>query len=383
MSRPRPGAVLALLFLAPLSFGAEPFRYPEGKHGKGELKYVNGLPVLQIEGDATERGEQLAMLTAKTAERLLDFPKDYLKSMRLDFAYPMIVKMAKTLEPHFPPDHLKELESGAKAGKLDRDLLVAANSMFDIRKLMGCSTLIVEPSRSASNQMIFGRNLDFPTMGYLHKYSLVTVVRPTGKHAFASIGFPGVIGALSGMNDAGLALAVLESYAANDNSLKFDAEGTPYALCFRRLLEECATVDEAEKLLRTMKRTTRISLAICDKTDSAVFEITPKTIAVRRAENGVVPCTNHFRTKELATDTKCVRYSILEKCIDKDAGKFDLASIAKKLDEVSQGPLTIHTMVFEPATLTLHLSLGEPPTSKRTLNKIELGPLFDRKTDDK
>ena len=24
----------------------EPFRFPEGKHGKGEFKYVNGVPVL-------------------------------------------------------------------------------------------------------------------------------------------------------------------------------------------------------------------------------------------------------------------------------------------------------------------------------------------------
>src|SRR5262249_50702446 len=156
-------------------------------------------------------------------------------------AWPLLVNMGKGLLPHFPPDHLQELESGVKAAKLDRDLFIAANTMFDIKKVIGCSTLIVEPERSATQAPLFGRNLDFPTLGYLQEYSIVMVVRPEGKHAFAAVGFPGCIGVLSGMNDAGLTLAVLECYSANDNSLKFDAEGTPYALCFRRLLEECTT----------------------------------------------------------------------------------------------------------------------------------------------
>jgi predicted choloylglycine hydrolase len=250
---------------------------------------------------------------------------------------------------------------------------------------MGCATLIVEPERSATKQMIFGRNLDFPTLGYLHEYSIVSVVRPEGKHAFVSVGLPGLTGVLSGMNDAGLTLAVLECYpAVKDDSPKFDAKGIPYAMCFRRLLEECTTVEEAEKLLKTMKRTTRVNLAICDKTTSAVFEITSKTVAVRRAENGVCPCTNHFRTPELATETKCSRYAILEKCQDKDAGNLDVAAVAKKMDEVSQttGDQTLQTMVFQPATLTLHVAFGKPPASKLPLKTIELGPLFAKKAAD-
>src|SRR5436309_1915765 len=36
---------------------AEPFRFPEKKHGKGELKYVNKLPVLVLSGTPEEMGE--------------------------------------------------------------------------------------------------------------------------------------------------------------------------------------------------------------------------------------------------------------------------------------------------------------------------------------
>jgi hypothetical protein len=373
------GAALALtiLVLAPVGLSADPFRYPEAKHGKGELKYIDGFPVVVLEGKPNEIGEQMAILTAKPAGKLLDYPKDFLKAIKLDFTWTVLVNMGKALLPNFPADYLQELESGVKAAKLDRDLFIAANTMFDLKKVIGCSTLIVEPERSATKGTLLGRNLDFPTLGYLHEYSMVIVVRPAGKHAFASIGFPGCIGVLSGMNDAGLALAVLESYAANDNSPKFDPEGTPYALCFRRVLEECTTVDEAEKLLKSMKRTTRINLAICGKEGGAVFEITPKTLAVRRADKGLCPCTNHFRTKDLATDTRCWRYSILDKCQEID--KLDVATIGKKLNEVHQGSMTLQTMVFEPATLKVHLAFGKPPTSGLPLKALDLGPLLKKK----
>src|SRR5262245_9038755 len=224
MSRPRLTVLLALamLIVAPAALRAEPFRYPEAKHGKGELKHIDGVPVVVLAGKPGEIGEQMAILTAKPAGKLLDYPKDFLKAIKLDFTWPVIVNMGKALLPNFPAEHLQELEAGVKAANLDRDLFVAANTMFDLKKVIGCSTLIVEPERSATKGTLLGRNLDFPTLGYLHEYSTVMVVRPTGKHAFVSVGFPGCVGVLSGMNDAGLALAVLEAYSANDNSPKFD-----------------------------------------------------------------------------------------------------------------------------------------------------------------
>ena len=52
-----------------------------------------------------------------------------------------------------------------KQSGVDRDLLIVGNTMFDVKKIGGCSTLIVEPDRSATGGPLFGRNLDFPTLG--------------------------------------------------------------------------------------------------------------------------------------------------------------------------------------------------------------------------
>ena len=46
MTRPYCLALCLLLWAGGPGGAAEPFRFPEGKHGKGELKYVNGVPVL-------------------------------------------------------------------------------------------------------------------------------------------------------------------------------------------------------------------------------------------------------------------------------------------------------------------------------------------------
>jgi isopenicillin-N N-acyltransferase like protein len=275
---------------------------------------------------------------------------------------------------HFPPAYRAEVEAGVKAAGLPRDKVVVANCLWDIKKL-GCSTLFVAPDRSATGRPLMGRNFDFPTLGVLQKYSLVVVCRPTGKHAFAGVGFPGLVGVTSGMNDAGLAVATLDVTSSADGAPPFDLTGTPMLLTFRRVLEECTTVAEAEKLLREAKRTTYLNLAVCDAAGAgAVFELTPKSVGVRRADDGLCGCTNHFRTKGLATDVRCERYAALEQ--GRATPKLGLADVQARLHAANQGTATMQTMVFDPAGRVLHLAIGDGPTSAKPLAALELAPLF-------
>ena len=119
--------------------------------------------------------------------------------------------------------------------------------MDTYRGWLGCSSLLVSAEKSATGAPLFGRNLDFYTLGLLDKYGLVTVYRPRGKHAFVSVGLPGMFGCLSGMNDAGLALAVHEVFLSADGSTWLNLKAMPYTLCFRRILEECTTIERGGK----------------------------------------------------------------------------------------------------------------------------------------
>src|SRR6185436_16936491 len=114
---------------------------------------------------------------------------------------------------------------------------IAGNTFFDVKRSLACSAVLIEKDRSATGGPLLARNLDYPSLGYIHEYSLVTIYRPKGKKAFATIGFPGIVGCLSGMNEAGLALGVLEVFDIKAGEKHFDNEGIPYALCLRKVME--------------------------------------------------------------------------------------------------------------------------------------------------
>lgn len=368
--------VIGLLLSSAVAYGEEGFRYTEGRYQKAELKYINDLPVLRLEGTPEEMGQQAAALVAPAAKFLVDYPKELLAVIGHQDQWPRLLQQGQSMVTQFPPDHLAEMKAFARTSRLSQELVFGVNTMVDsYRGAVNCSSLLIDPKRSDTGGPLFGRNLDYFSLGKLYKYTLVMVYHPKGKHAFASVTFPGLFGCLSGMNDAGLALAVHEVFFARDGSPMFDPQGVPYLLAFRRILEECTTVEEAEKLLRSMKRTTRLNLAVCDRQGGGVLEFTPQTVVLRRGEDGICACTNHFCSKELASVILPFRYRILMQA--QQMPKVGLKDVAVKLDQVNLGRLTMHTMIFEPSPLVLHLAFGSCPSSALPMKRLELGPLFN------
>jgi isopenicillin-N N-acyltransferase like protein len=370
--------ILALLLFSPSAIAAEARPFQEGQFESAELRYINDLPVLIVAGTPEEIGRQKAALTGDVVLKLIDYPKKFLRNGEIsEERRQKLVEMGESLKPQIPSDHRDEMRAFAKKAGFDNqwDVGLLSNVMVDIyRGGFSCSSLMVEASRSDTGGPLFGHNLDFYTFGMLDKYGLVTVHRPNGKHAFASVGFPGFFGCVQGINDAGLALAVHEVFLSKDRAPMFNPKGVPYSMCFRRILEECTSIDEAEKLLRSTERTTLLSLSVCDRRGSAVFELTPKTVAVRRGSDGLCFCTNHFRTPELIMLAWCNRYRTLEK--SQSLKTLGVDDVAKKLDDVNMGRMTVESMVFETEPLILHLAMGSCPSSSLPMKKLELQPLF-------
>jgi hypothetical protein len=373
-------AIAALCGLSPKNEPA--FRFPERRFGAGSLRYRDGLPVLVVAGGPEEIGAQVAHLAVMPALRMSRYPREMLDHYGLGAFWPQAVRRGRDLLDNFPPDHRRELEATiAAATTIERDALVAGNTLFDIKKILGCASLVVESSRSRSGQALLGRNLDFPTLGYLQDYSLVTVYRPAGKHAFVSVGFPGMVGCLSGMNDAGLVLTMHEVYFSHDGAAGFDPRGVPYALAFRRVLEECTTLDQAESLLQSIPRTTATNLALCDgQGHAAILEITPKTAHLRPAEDGLCWCTNHFVSRGLAVWPQPNLYTTVSRY--RQLAAMDAKSLLRRddveaaLHMVNKGSHTLQSMIWEPQTLTLHLAIGSCPTSARKYRTLPLGTLL-------
>jgi predicted choloylglycine hydrolase len=266
------------------------------------------------------------------------------------------------------------MEAVSKSSGLSLDLIIAGHALHDMLKLRGCSDIVVEPAKSTTGELIFGRNTDLPPVEKLHEYTVVVVCRPKGKHAFAAVSFPGAVGFGAGMNDAGLCVAHNEILSTGDGSLRYNPLGIPLALALRRVVEECKDLTEAEKLIRELNWTTASLFMIADTKEGRVFEVTPSNVRVIKSDQAFCAATNHFRTPELATFANCWRMKKLNKFVGEK--KMGVADVAQALDDVNQGAYTIQSMIFEPAKLRGHFALGKAPSTKLPFREIDLAPLL-------
>jgi len=372
-------APLFVLSLATVCIG-EDKRLPEARFGKGHLKYVSGVPVLTLQGTPEEIGTQFGELALKPAKKpLLGRVDLYMKQMGWEKQFPTMLKFAGFVFQAFPKNNQDEMTAACKVAEVDRKLMTALNAIPDLGKLGGCSTIVVEPARSSTGGPLFGRLLDWPPFEELPEYTMVIVYRAKDKHAVAAVTFPILLGVLSGMNDSGLCLSINEITKSKDHATAPDLNGVPMMFLFRKILEECTTIEQAEKMLREQKRTTTYCVTACDAKGGCVFEVTPKNVIRRNGLKDMCCCTNHFRTTELSVAEKCQRYPKLEE-LQKADGKLGVAEVLKGLDAVNQGPATIHCMIFEPKERVLHLAYGGGKSAtKRPLVRLELGPIFEGK----
>ena len=374
--------LLAACYLMSVSHAVcaqERFRFPEARHVGGELVYVHEVPVAIVGGTPEEIGDQLGQLVLKPARELTHLGDDFLEQQNLAGLKNVLLGAGGVFTKQFPEDALAELQAAARTSEWPENLLVFGNVVTDLRHLVHCSTMTIEPVRSTTGGTLFGRNLDWPSIGRLPEFTYVMVARPTGKKAFASVTFPGMLGCTSAMNEAGLALAMLDVTDSKDEATYFNPQGIPTHYALRRIMEECATIEDAVELMRSIERASLLNISISDRTHAAVIEVTPKTVFVRSSENGVCLCTNEFLTPELGTRETSRRFDILEQSLDEE--KVSVQDLWQRLDLVNQGDATLQSMVFEPTPLRLHLAFGYGPATKLKLQTVDLKPLFAKKLD--
>lgn len=343
--------------------------------GRGRLTVVEGVPIVHLHGTPAEVGEQQGRLLAAPCRELVKsylvpFAGDRLQAMR---------DMAPKFVPFMPREQLAELRAFAAAsGQPEADLLLT-NTFLDVSRAARCSAVIAT-GEATGGTTLFARNLDFPTLNVVHKATVVTVhhVAERERHSFAAIGWPGQVGVLSGMNDAGLCVATLISF-----SEKGGQPGMPYTMMYRLALERCTTADEVVRLVRETPRASANNLAVADaKGGALVIEFTPKAVAVRQPEDGVVLVTNHFRSLAPAPATPpCERFEELQRRTRQARGRIDVAALKAMLKAVQMtqpkyDSITLQSMVFEPASRRLHLSIGHLPASEGTYVTLECDRLF-------
>src|SRR5205823_2566925 len=108
------------------------------------------------------------------------------------------------------PAHAAEVAALADAANIEPLDAMLAQCFLDLMPITACSTVALPQSASPDHVARLGRNLDFMTLGVADKHTVVLVIHPQDRFAFASVAWPGVIGVLSGMNQHGLCVANME-----------------------------------------------------------------------------------------------------------------------------------------------------------------------------
>jgi acid ceramidase len=281
--------------------------------------------------------------------------RELLTSYKADLGLPQDVAgfLSAAAKDLVRPDHWSEMESLANALDLPIADVALCNFYYDALKVvLGCTAFAVD----ADDAILHARNLDWWTdNAALARYTTVChfIGGPVGR--FTTIGWPGFVGAFSGIAPGRFAVtlnAVLSREPAQP--------ATPVVLLLRTVLEEARSFDEAAAILSDASLPCDCLLLLTGTRsgEMVVIERTPSRHAVRPAHGGFVCVTNDYQslnadpggaTSELLA-TSCGRFQRVEALLRNERPADPEHCFTYLSDPAVQIQITVQQMVFRAAT---------------------------------
>jgi len=323
--------------LAPAAL-RRPFTAQE--RGDCRLVTLDGLALAELGGGAAQLGRQAGTLFGDRLPALLGLIR-----LRPVLIAGLLDGTVARLAEGIPAHHRRELSALAAATGIAERELVAANVLIDVC----CTAVVAEPA--AERPLMVARNLDTFPPGVMGGQTVVSIVRPAGRQAFASIGWPGCVAVLSGMNASGLCGFLLINYAHQATR-----RGIPLAFALRLLLEECADVEEACARFRSLTPSCHHYLLFADARRSAIVWHDQAGCHRHHAQDGVLVCSNGRRAagSGLAEDDR----GRLLRRLCAAAGSIDEAWLRQLLSATYLQAISVHSMLMVPGERRLQLALG-------------------------
>ncbi|MHC4954138.1 MAG: C45 family autoproteolytic acyltransferase/hydrolase [Planctomycetota bacterium] len=323
---------------------------------RSRLRIVDGVPLLRLSGTPREIGEQHGRLLRPQIRYLL---REFYEAFALKLVGDEgIDEWVKQVTPHIPEHYREEMRGIAKGAGVSEETVLRVNCIVDKLQTVLCSTVVAAGKATKSDEVIFGRNLDFIGRNILHRTTVVLALEPTGKQPIVSVTWPGLIGVLSGMNKSGVCGATMMIHHGTNAR-----PGVPYMLMYRDALVAANKTADVAKHFEATKRTIPNNFTVVDATGaSEVIEYDATRMARRPANGGGVCSTNHFRSNVLegvGWRLGVRRYATLETFLHEQHGKIDYEGVRQALrDTAKPYYLNVQSMIFLPKKRELHISVG-------------------------
>lgn len=290
------------------------------QYGNNFLRQSNsGLWELKVSGNAFQRGEAIGKLSPDLlyyqekvfVDQIREMvPSDgYLKFLRF-----FIVLFNRNLGKNVPEEFRDEIYGISLSCTHEFDFIgtpyerqLNYHSAHDLGHamqdymLVGCSSFATWGESSADSSLIIGRNFDFYMGDEFARNKLVSFFQPEQGYKFASIGWPGMIGVLSGMNETGLTVTINAA-----KSIMPTASATPISILSREILQYASTIDEAYAIAQKRNTFVSESLLIGSAKDgiAAIIEKSPEKTALFTEKGDQIICTNHYQSNTFKDDER-------------------------------------------------------------------------------
>ena len=168
--------------------------------------------------------------------------------------------------------------------------------------LVGCSSFAAWGEKSEDGNLILGRNFDFYVNDAFAENKIVAFLNPKEGHPFMMVTWPGMVGAVSGMNKEGLTVTI----NAGKSEIPLTAK-TPISILTREILQYAKNIDEAISIAKKRKVFVSESIMVGSAQDNKaiLIEISPEKMGVYDVPNSnQLICSNHFQSEAYKNDKR-------------------------------------------------------------------------------
>lgn len=285
------------------------------RYGSARLHHHGPLGILYTEGSAHAIGSQHGRLLASEIKKVQEvFLSNVQQTVSTDGLFGEWLHKIRlrwrwrTLDDGIPGHQLVELAGLVRGARksgvaLNYEDQVRQSALLDVGKPAAGSggaelwtiaralTLVVPTQSPVGQGLLVARTLSLPGSddggSLVRRHPILHIARPEGALAYASLGWPGLVGVLSGVNAESIGVFL---HYAKTSDVRLTREAQPSALIAQEILENAHSLDEAVSILKKAESLGTAIYVVVDGNDRswAAVERSPSTFDLRRGKGSAV-----------------------------------------------------------------------------------------------